>query len=54
MNNGLVKFIDVGTEKLKRLEAPRVKPMVVIDNGSLVLTRADRHTGYMVSNKKTG
>jgi hypothetical protein len=52
MRNGLVKVIDARTGELKQWETPRDKPMAVMDNGSLVLTRAGRHMGYRVSNKE--
>jgi hypothetical protein len=52
MRNGLVKLIDAETEKLKLWETLKGKPMIVMDNSSLVLARAGRHMGYRVSNKK--
>ncbi|GAJ13041.1 unnamed protein product [marine sediment metagenome] len=53
MNNGLVKVADARTRELKRWETPeKGKPMAIMENGSLVLTRVGRQLGYKVSNKE--
>ena len=53
MSNGLVKVADATTRELKRWETPRIgKPMAVMENGSLVLTKVGRQMGYKVSNKE--
>jgi hypothetical protein len=50
--NGLVKVTDATTGLLKRWETQRGKPMAVMENGSLILTKIGRHMGYKVSNKE--
>jgi len=50
--NGLVRVMDETTGQLKRWETTRGKPMAVIENGSLVLTRVGRCMGYKVRDKK--
>ena len=52
MRNGPVKVMDAKTGQLKRWETTRGKPMAVMDNGTLVLTRVGRHMGYKVRNKE--
>jgi len=53
MVNGLVKVADARTRELKRWETPRIgKPMAIMENGSLVLTKVGRRMGYKVSNKE--
>ncbi|GAI80981.1 unnamed protein product, partial [marine sediment metagenome] len=53
MSNGLVKVADARTRELKRWETPRIgKPMAIMENGSLVLTKVGRKMGYKVSNKE--
>ena len=52
MSNGLVKVMDARTGELKRWETQRGKPMTVMENGSLVLTRVGIQMGYEVRNKE--
>ena len=49
--NGLVKVTDAITGDLRRWETQRGKPMAVMENGSLVLTRIGIQMGYKVRNK---
>jgi hypothetical protein len=46
MRNGLVKVISARTGELKRWETPRGRPLAVMENSSLVLTRAGKRLGY--------
>ena len=50
--NGLVRVTDAATGLLKRWETQRGKPMAVMENGSLVLTKVGRYMGYRVNNKE--
>ena len=50
--NGLVRVTDAATGLLKRWETQRGKPMAVMENGSLVLTKVGRHMGYKVNDKE--
>ena len=50
--NGLVKVMDDKTRELKRWETQRGKPMAIMENGSLVLTKVGRYMGYKVRNKE--
>ncbi|GAJ09835.1 unnamed protein product [marine sediment metagenome] len=52
MPNRLVKVMDARTGELKRWETPRGKPMAVMENGSLVLTKVGRQLGYKVSKEE--
>ena len=49
--NGLVRVTDAGVGRLKRWETQRGKPMAVMDNGRLVLTRVGRNMGYKIRKK---
>ena len=46
---GLVKVTDAATGKLKRWETPNGKPVAVIDNCSLALTKLGKQLGYKVN-----
>ena len=52
MPNGLVKVMDAKTGELKRWETLRGKPIALMENGSLVLTKLGRQLRYKVSNKE--
>ena len=47
-----VKVTDAKTGQLKRWETTRGKPMAVMENGSLVLTKVGSQLGYKVRNNE--
>jgi len=49
MANGLVKVSDAATGELKRWETSTGKPVAVMDNGSLALTKLGKKLGYKVN-----
>ena len=52
MHNGPVKVMDAKTGELKRWETARGKPVAIIENGTLVLTKLGKQLRYKVNNKE--
>ena len=52
MHNTPVKVTDAKTGELKRWETPNGKPVAVMENGALALTKLGKQLRYKVNNKE--